>query len=79
LLSDSSVSHGQKFRTPGVGEEMILQNNLFAEGILPGATVRKLSEEEMSVYRAPFATPESRRPTWRFPNEIPIEGKPADV
>jgi haloalkane dehalogenase len=69
----------QKFRTPGVGEEMILQNNLFVEGVLPGATVRKLSEEEMSVYRAPFVTPESRRPTWRFPNEIPIEGKPADV
>jgi hypothetical protein len=69
----------QKFRTPGVGEEMILQNNLFVEGVLRGATVGKLSEEEMSVYRAPFVTPESRRPTWRFPNEIPIEGKPADV
>jgi haloalkane dehalogenase len=69
----------QKFRTPGIGEEMILQNNLFVEGLLPGATVRKLSQEEMSVYRAPFVTPKSRRPTWRFPNELPIEGKPADV
>jgi haloalkane dehalogenase len=27
----------------------------------------------------PFPTPESRRPTWRFPNEIPIAGEPADV
>lgn len=69
----------QKFRTPGVGEEMILQGNAFVEGILPAATVRKLSEEEMSVYRAPFPTPESRRPTWRFPNELPIAGEPADV
>jgi len=69
----------QKFRTPGVGEEMILENNFFVEAILPGATVRKLTEEEMSVYRAPFPTPESRRPTWRFPNEIPIAGEPADV
>jgi len=69
----------QKFRTPGVGEEMILQGNAFVEGVLPAATVRKLTEEEMSVYRAPFPTPESRRPTWRFPNELPIEGKPADV
>jgi haloalkane dehalogenase len=33
----------------------------------------------MAVYRAPFPTPESRRPTWRFPNEIPIAGEPADV
>lgn len=33
----------------------------------------------MSVYRAPFPTPESRRPTWRFPNGLPIAGEPADV
>jgi haloalkane dehalogenase len=31
----------------------------------------------MSVYRAPF--PPERRPTWRFPNELPIGGEPADV
>jgi haloalkane dehalogenase len=69
----------RKFRTPGVGEEMILEDNLFVEGVLPGATARKLTDEEMSVYRSPFPTPASRRPTWRFPNELPIEGKPADV
>ena len=69
----------QKFRTPGVGEEMILEGNAFVEGVLPSATVRKLTDEEMSVYRAPFPTPESRRPTWRFPNELPIAGQPADV
>jgi haloalkane dehalogenase len=69
----------QKFRTPGIGEEMILDNNLFVEGVLPAATVRKYTETEMSVYRAPFKTRESRRPTWRFPNELPIQGEPADV
>jgi haloalkane dehalogenase len=69
----------QRFRTPGVGEEMILEGNAFVERVLPGATVRKLTDEEMSVYRAPFPTPESRRPTWRFPNELPIAGEPADV
>jgi haloalkane dehalogenase len=68
-----------KFRTPGVGEKMILEGNAFVEGVLPSATVRKLTDEEMSVYRAPFLTPESRRPTWRFPNELPIAGEPADV
>jgi len=69
----------QKFRTPGVGEKMILEENAFVEGVLPSATVRKLTDEEMSVYRAPFPTAESRRPTWRFPNELPIAGEPADV
>jgi haloalkane dehalogenase len=69
----------QKFRTPGVGEEMILERNAFVEEVLPFGTVRKLTDEEMFVYRAPFRTPASRRPTWRFPNELPIAGEPADV
>jgi haloalkane dehalogenase len=69
----------KKFRTPGVGEKMILEGNVFVEQVLPGGIVRKLTDEEMSVYRAPFLTPESRRPTWRFPNELPIAGEPADV
>lgn len=67
------------FRTPGVGEEMILEKNLFVEGVLPAATVRRFTEEEMEVYRAPFATPESRLPVLRFPRELPIEGEPAEV
>lgn len=69
----------QKFRTPGIGEEMILQHNVFIEQVLPGAIIRKLTDEEMAIYRAPFSTPESRVPTWRFPNELPIAGQPADV
>jgi haloalkane dehalogenase len=67
----------QKFGTPGVGEQMILEDNAFVEGVFPSATVRTLTEEEK--YRAPFLTRESRRPTWVFPNELPIEGTPADV
>ena len=69
----------RKFRTPGEGERLILEENAFVERVLPGSVVRKLTGEEMAVYRAPFSTPESRRPTWRFPNELPIAGQPADV
>jgi haloalkane dehalogenase len=69
----------KKFRTPGVGEKMILEDNAFVEGVLPAATARKLTDEEMSAYRAPFPTPESRRPVWRLPNAWPIAGEPADV
>ena len=69
----------RKFRTPREGERLILEGNAFVERVLPGATLRKLTDEEMAVYRAPFMTQESRRPTWRFPNELPIAGEPADV
>ena len=63
-----------------VGETMVLRDNFFIEKILPGAILRKLSDEEMANYRRPFAEPgEGRRPTLTFPREIPIEGEPADV
>jgi haloalkane dehalogenase len=69
----------RKFRTPGEGEKLTLEANAFVEQVLPSWIQRKLTEEEMSVYRTPFATPQARRPTWRFPNELPVAGKPADV
>jgi haloalkane dehalogenase len=62
------------------GEEMILTNNMFVERVLPGSIMRKLTDEEMAVYRAPFANPgEDRRPTLTWPSMIPIDGQPADV
>jgi len=62
------------------GEEIILQKNVFVERILPSSVLRKLSDEEMAVYRAPFAEPgESRRPTLTWPREIPIDGEPVDM
>lgn len=67
------------FRTPGIGWLLIGIMNVFVERILPQATVRKFSKEEMDHYREPFRTMKSRRPLWRWPNEIPIEGNPADV
>jgi haloalkane dehalogenase len=69
----------KSLRTPGVGEAMIIDNNMFVEQLLPGATLRDLTEEEMERYREPFREPSSRVPTWRWPNEIPIEGEPPDV
>lgn len=69
----------QGFRTPDVGWDMIVNKNMFIEQILPGAIVRKLSVEEMNHYREPFKEASSRKPIWRWPNELPIEGKPADV
>src|SRR5262249_8318738 len=62
------------------GEEMVLRDNFFIEKILPGAILRKLSDEEMAQYGGRFADPgESGRPTLTFPRQIPIDGEPADV
>ncbi|WP_206995770.1 haloalkane dehalogenase [Trinickia mobilis] len=62
------------------GEEMVLDKNIFVERVLPSSVLRGLTDEEMAVYRAPFAEPgEDRRPTLSWPRAMPIEGEPADV
>lgn len=72
----------RRFRTGDVGGEgwqMIVEQNVFIEGLLPQAAGRPLSEKEMSFYREPFPTPESRIPIWRWPRQTPIGGEPEDV
>ncbi len=67
------------FRTPDVGWDMIVNQIMFVEKMLPGAIVRKLTAEEMDRYREPFLDSSARKPLWRWPNEIPIAGEPPDV
>ncbi|WP_296744287.1 haloalkane dehalogenase [Mesorhizobium sp.] len=66
-------------RTPGTGEKLVLEDNVFVEKILPASVLRKMSEDEMAAYRAPFPTPQSRKPALRLPRELPIENQPTDV
>ncbi|MFT5482212.1 MAG: haloalkane dehalogenase [Halieaceae bacterium] len=61
------------------GEDLVLNRNMFVEGVLPSAVLRKLDEEEMNEYRRPFINSEDRQPTLSWPRAIPIGGSPADV
>ncbi|MCB9476956.1 MAG: haloalkane dehalogenase [Deltaproteobacteria bacterium] len=69
----------ETFRDPVAGREQIIGRNAFIERALPGAVLRGLTDAEMEHYRAPYLDPPSREPLFRWPNEIPIEGEPADV
>ena len=69
----------QGFRSPA-GEDMVLEQNVFVERVLPGSILRTLTDAEMAEYRRPYLQPgESRRPTLTWPREIPIDGAPPDV
>jgi haloalkane dehalogenase len=68
----------QQFRSPE-GERLVLDENMFLETSLPGGIIRKLSDEEMEAYHAPYRDRERRLPTLVWPRELPIEGEPADV
>lgn len=67
------------YRTPEVGWNLIVNENSFIEKRLQDGIIRPLSEAELQHYREPFKDPKSRKPMWRWPNELPIAGEPADV
>ena len=61
------------------GEDLVLSRNLFVEAVLPNSIIRKLTDEEMDHYRAPFLTPDDRQPTLSWPRQIPIDGEPVEM
>jgi haloalkane dehalogenase len=61
------------------GERLVLDENMFVEVALPSGILRKLSDEEMEAYRAPYRDRDRRLPTLVWPRELPIEGAPEDV
>ena len=65
------------FRDPEAGPKMIVEQNVFIEGLLPAAIMRDLAPAEMDAYRQPFQEPAARKPVLVWPNELPIEGTPA--
>lgn len=66
------------WRTPGVGEKMVLEDNMFIEVILgQQAVATPLSREVLDVYNSYYPTSQSRRPVLQWPREIPIGGEPA--
>jgi haloalkane dehalogenase len=58
---------------------LLIDENAFIESILTSSIIRKLSETEMIHYREPFMSAASRELVYRWPNELPIEGTPADA
>ncbi len=76
---DAATRLFEGFRS-SAGEDMVLENNVFVENVLPGSVIRELSPEEMEAYRRPFREKgEDRRPTLTWPRQIPLADEPADV
>lgn len=69
----------RKLRDPAEGWPFMRDNSVFVEGMTTTIVNRTISQEEHEQYRAPFRQPEDRKPMWAFPNQIPIEGRPAEV
>jgi len=72
-------SRFEAFRTPGVGEQLVLDQNVFLEQAFGVPVLRELSEQELEPYLRPYPTPESRRPVLQWARSMPLDGEPADV
>jgi len=78
-MGERGAAFFRAFRDPEQGRRLLVEENAFIERLLPASIVRTLAPEEMDAYRRPFLDPADREPLYRFPNELPIAGTPADV
>lgn len=69
----------QQFRREPDGTQLIIDDNMLIETILQAGTIRSLTPDEMSAFRAPYKNPEARKPLLQWTREIPVEGEPADT
>lgn len=66
-------------RAPFFGWLMLSVANMFLKKVLPDSMMRKLTKEEDDYYKSSYPTIKSRKPVRRWPQELPINGKPKDV
>ena len=61
-----------QIKTPGVGEQMILEDNFFLEQLVLPSFAGLLTEDEMNAYLEPFAEGRNRQPMLQFPRDVPL-------
>jgi haloalkane dehalogenase len=67
----------QVVKSPGSYDRLMQPGML--EFVLANNFARPLSAEEQGYYLEPYARPGSRKPVWRWTQEVPIGGDPADI
>ena len=79
-LSPQARERWEMIRTPGAGETMVLEQNLFLRTAFTGGGVlTPVSDDDMEAYLEPFPTPQSRRPILAWARQIPLGGEPAEL
>jgi haloalkane dehalogenase len=67
----------RRFRTPGLGEELVLSGDGFVRQAFTGGVLRPVSPEDMAAHLAPFPDAASRRPVLAWARQMPFDGEPA--
>lgn len=64
---------------PGASYRAVVKQNYLLNKLLPSGVVRPLQAKEIDAYKAPFLTPESRKPLWQYVQDLPLGKGPEDV
>ena len=79
-LSPQARRRWETVRSPGAGEKMVLEDNLFLLGAFTrGGVLTPVGDADMQVYLEPFPTPESRRPILAWARQLPLGGEPPEI
>jgi haloalkane dehalogenase len=78
-LSPQARERSKTIRTPGSGEELALENDLFVRQAFTRGVLTPVGEEDLETYLAPYPTPESRRPILAWARQMPLGGEPAEL
>lgn len=78
-LSAPARERSDRFRTPGLGEQLVLEQDLFVRQAYTGGVLTPVAPEDLAVHLAPFPTPESRRPVLAWARQLPLDGEPAEL
>ncbi|EKX60725.1 haloalkane dehalogenase [Streptomyces ipomoeae] len=71
----------EAINTPGVGEEMVLRQDLYLRQAYTGGggVLTTVADDDMNAHLAPHPTPDSRRPLLAWARQIPLDGQPAEL
>jgi len=78
-LSLQARDRSKAIRTPGVGEDMVLDQNLFVRQAFTGGVLTPVDDEDLATYVAPYPTRDSRRPLLAWARQIPRGGEPPEL
>lgn len=65
------------FKDSEKGHQLVIEQNMFVEEVLPNMVNRPLGDAAKAEYGAPYQLASHRAPTLSWPREVPIAGEPA--
>ncbi|GHH60867.1 haloalkane dehalogenase [Lentzea cavernae] len=75
-LPPAARERTRRLRTPGVGEELVLEQDVLVRQAFTGGVLTPVSDEDLAVYLEPYPDRESRRPLLAWVRQLPVDGEP---